>query len=178
MIACSAKEILMGKQSSLGPIDPQYRGVPAEGVIAEFERAIEETLKTPNKSLIWKEIIQQYRPTFVGECQNVIELSHNLVKEWLSTGMFKRVKNKDEKITKIIGELASHKNSKVHDKHYDSDKCKELGLKVYDIEKDQILQDLILSIHHSYILSIFRSPNLIKIIENQNGQTFIMQGKR
>ena len=42
MIACSAKEIIMGKESSLGPIDPQYRNVPAEGVIDEFNRAVKE----------------------------------------------------------------------------------------------------------------------------------------
>jgi ClpP class serine protease len=32
MIACACKEIFMGKQSSLGPIDPQFRGIPAHGV--------------------------------------------------------------------------------------------------------------------------------------------------
>lgn len=40
MIACAAKEIIMGKESSLGPIDPQYKNVPAEGVLAEFSKAI------------------------------------------------------------------------------------------------------------------------------------------
>lgn len=33
MIACSSKQIIMGKQSSLGPIDPQTGGIPAHGVI-------------------------------------------------------------------------------------------------------------------------------------------------
>ena len=61
----------MGKESSLGPIDPQYHNVPAQGVLKEFERAMNETMMAPNKSLIWKEIIQQYRPSFVGECKNV-----------------------------------------------------------------------------------------------------------
>ena len=42
MIACACREILMGKHSSLGPIDPQLGGVPAHGVIEEFERAIKE----------------------------------------------------------------------------------------------------------------------------------------
>ena len=42
MIACSSKEILMGKQSSLGPIDPQYRGVSAQGVLSEFKKAQED----------------------------------------------------------------------------------------------------------------------------------------
>ena len=75
MIACSSKEIIMGQQSSLGPIDPQYHNVPAQGVLKEFERAIEETQLDPNKSLIWREIIRQYRPTFIGECENAVKLS-------------------------------------------------------------------------------------------------------
>lgn len=39
MIACSAKEIVMGKQSSLGPIDPQLNGIPAYSIQNEFEDA-------------------------------------------------------------------------------------------------------------------------------------------
>jgi ClpP class serine protease len=37
MIACAAKSIVLGKQSSLGPIDPQIGGVPAQGVLDEFQ---------------------------------------------------------------------------------------------------------------------------------------------
>ena len=33
MIACASRSIIMGKQSSLGPIDPQIGGVPAQGVV-------------------------------------------------------------------------------------------------------------------------------------------------
>ncbi len=36
MIACACKVIFMGKQSSLGPIDPQFGGIPAHGVVEEF----------------------------------------------------------------------------------------------------------------------------------------------
>ena len=39
MIACSAKVIIMGKQSSLGPIDPQFNGIPAYNIMMEFEEA-------------------------------------------------------------------------------------------------------------------------------------------
>lgn len=45
MIACACKEIVMGKESNLGPIDPQLNGVPAHGVIAEFDQAIEQIKK-------------------------------------------------------------------------------------------------------------------------------------
>ena len=36
MIACACKSIVMGKQSSLGPVDPFLNGIPAHGVIEEF----------------------------------------------------------------------------------------------------------------------------------------------
>ena len=39
MIACSCREVIMGKQSSLGPTDPQLGGVAAGGVVEEFEEA-------------------------------------------------------------------------------------------------------------------------------------------
>ena len=178
MIACSSKEIIMGKESSLGPIDPQYHNVPAQGVLKEFERAINETMAAPNKSLIWKEIIQQYRPTFVGECDNVVKMSHDLVEGWLLDCMFKRSRNKNEIVTRILDELSSHDASKVHDRHYDYVKCKKLGLKVSALEDNQLLQDKVLSLYHCYLLSIYRLPSALKFIENHNGQTFVINGKR
>lgn len=178
MIACAANKIVMGKQSSLGPVDPQYRNVPAEGVIDEFERAIKETCAEPQKSLIWKEIISQYRPTFIGECQNAVELSKNLVKSWLKTRMFSKHKNKDEIVHNIMEELTSHRDSKMHDKHYDCIECKNMGLKILEMETDQILQDSILAVHHSYVLSSYIIPTSIKYIENNNNQSFIISGKK
>lgn len=38
MISCACKEIIMGKPSNLGPIDPQFGGIAAHGVIDEFEK--------------------------------------------------------------------------------------------------------------------------------------------
>lgn len=178
MIACSSKEIIMGKESSLGPIDPQYHNVPAQGILKEFERAINETISSPNKSLIWKEIIQQYRPSFVGECENVVKMSHDLVEGWMLNCMFKHSRRKKEKVKTIMDELASHDASKVHDRHYDYLKCKKLGLKVVALEDNQDLQEAVLSLYHCYLLSIYRLQNSIKFIENQNGQTFVINGKR
>lgn len=42
MIVCACKEIIMGKHSNLGPIDPQFNGIPCHGVIEEFDRAKRE----------------------------------------------------------------------------------------------------------------------------------------
>nr|WP_268257786.1 hypothetical protein [Thermoanaerobacterium xylanolyticum] len=39
-IVCASQIIIMGKHSSLGPIDPQYSGLPTYGVIEEVEKDI------------------------------------------------------------------------------------------------------------------------------------------
>ncbi len=176
MIACSSKEIIMGKQSSLGPIDPQYRNVPAQGVLKEFERAINETSTEPNKALIWREIIQQYRPAFLGECDNIVKMSYDLAKGWLKDCMLKDCPNKNRRVGAILKELASHDASKVHDRHYDYVRCKALGLNVSQLETDQGFQDAVLSLYHTYLLSIYRMPNTLKFIECQTGQTFVITG--
>lgn len=60
MIACSCSEIIMGKQSSLGPIDPQFKGIPAHGVVEEFTRAYTEIKADPSKIAVWQPIIAKY----------------------------------------------------------------------------------------------------------------------
>ena len=57
-------------------------------------------------------------------------------------------------------------------------KTKQLGLNVTALEDNQKLQDAVLSLHHAYICSFYRLPTSIKFIENQNGQTFIINGQR
>ena len=60
MIACACKEIIMGKQSNIGPIDPQFWGIPCHGVLAEFRRAVEEIKKDPDSIPIWQTIVGKY----------------------------------------------------------------------------------------------------------------------
>ena len=57
MIACACREILMGLHSSLGPIDPQFGGLPAHGVVEEFNTAAEEIKADPAKIPVWQPII-------------------------------------------------------------------------------------------------------------------------
>ena len=47
MISLACKSIVMGDQSCLGPIDPQYLGTPAGAIIEEFEGAREDIIKNP-----------------------------------------------------------------------------------------------------------------------------------
>lgn len=187
MIACSCKSILMGKQSNLGPIDPQLGSLPAHGIVEEFKRAYNEiksaqvnAITHPNdpnaiaevnaKIAIWQPIIAKYSPALIGECEKNIEWSETMVEDWLTRNMLSDLAPDDLERVKgtIMTELADHKVSKSHGRHIPMKKCMDIGLKIEKLEDDQTLQDLVLSVHHSCILTLSATP-AIKIIENQNG---------
>ena len=86
-LAC--KSIVMGKQSSLGPIDPQLDGIPTHGIIEEFNRAYEECKSDPDKIPVWQPILNNYTPTLIGECQKAITWSKELAGTYLSNKMLK-----------------------------------------------------------------------------------------
>ena len=173
MIACACESIVMGKQSNLGPVDPQYRGFPAHGVIEEFEQAFEECQADQIKIPLWQQIIARYNPTLIGECQKAIKWSEEMVEEWLRSGMLKDDSQADSKIEKIKKELGDHALTRSHARHISAQKCIDMGLKVEMMEDDQKLQDLILSVHYS-LMHTFNSTPAIKIIENQNGKAYII----
>lgn len=168
MIACSSREILMGKQSSLGPIDPQLNGIPAQGVIDEFRLALEEYKKDPNSIAIWQQILQQYRPTFLGQCKNAIAWTKEFVTDQLKTVMFDADPEAQAKADRIVAALSDTDTHKAHARHISGLTCTEMGLKIKMIEDDNTLQDLILTIHHCFMHTMMNSPTF-KVIENHLG---------
>lgn len=172
MIACSSREILLGKQSSLGPIDPQLRGIPAQGVINEFKRALEEYKKDHESLAIWQQIIQQYRPTFLGQCSQAIEWTKAFVTEQLQAVMFERDEDAQQKAEKIVQALSDTDEHKAHERHLSASRCLEMGLRISMIEADNHLQDLVLTIHHCYMHTLMNTA-AFKIIENHLGTAFI-----
>lgn len=168
MISCACKSIVMGNQSSIGPIDPQFRGVPAQGVLYEFEEAVNDAKRNPSSIPLWQTIINKYNPTLIGECQNAIELSKELVTEWLASNMFKDESDAKYKAENVVRKLNNHKDTKTHDRHINKANAQKIGLVIEGLEEDNTLQDLVLSIHHAYMITLSNIP-IIKIVENQNG---------
>jgi ClpP class serine protease len=169
MIACSGKSIVMGKQSSLGPIDPHLSGIPAHGVIEEFARAHKEIKEDPSKLSVWQFILQKYHPTFLSECENAISLSEEFVLKNLTHIMFKDDSHAKKKAHKIVEYLTSYKDRKTHGRHINIVECQKIGLIIEPLETDQHLQDLVLTIHHCFMHSL-NATNAIKIIENHLNQ--------
>lgn len=166
MIACSSKEIIMGKQSSLGPIDPQFSNFPAQGLLAEFNKAKKEIEENPSCIPLWQLIISKYSPTLLDTCQNAIDWANDIFKESLTRNMFKENQD-EEKIDKILQLFGSHENTKDHGRHLSIDKCRECGLKIKALEDDDVLQDYVLSIHHS-CMEVFEQNSPCKIFCNQH----------
>jgi hypothetical protein len=163
----------MGRQSCLGPIDPQYLGCPCHGVIEEFDQAVKRIKKDGAELHLWRPIIEKYKPTFLGECQKAIELSEELVRQWLATGMFKEEKTPLAKAKKVANQLANHSKTKTHDRHISADAAKKIGLNIQMLEDNQDLQDTVLAVHHCFMLSFMHLP-LIKIVESQKGKRFLI----
>jgi ClpP class serine protease len=170
MIACGCKEIVMGKHSSIGPIDPQFGGLAAQAVLDEYSRARTEISLNPNLALFWQPILAKYPPTFEVECQQSVDWANAMVTDFLKTGMFEHDPDKDKRAQDITDKLSSHADTKTHSRHISLKAAKELGLTVVALEDDAALQDTVLSIHHACIAT-FSHTEAIKIIENHFGVT-------
>ncbi len=176
MIACACEEIVMGKQSSLGPIDPQFGTLPAHGVVEEFKRAAKEISENPQKIPLWQPIIAKYHPTLIGECEKAIQWSNDMVKEWLARGMLKNYDDPKTKAKEIATELIDHALMKSHARHLSAEKCKSIGLKISMLEENQRLQDAVLSVHHACVHTL-SSTTAFKLIENHKGVAFIQSAQ-
>ncbi len=169
MLAFSAKEIILGKQSSLGPFDPILNGVPADGVIKEVEKIYKEVSEDPNRGFVWRPILEKYRPTFIGSCENACKMARDVCEDILMTGMFVDDNDRVQKVDDIISYFGSHEETQTHDRHIPIDKCQELGLNVTPLENNQDFQDAILSFHHTIMILIDRSL-IVKAIGNHDGK--------
>lgn len=174
IMACSAKTILMARHSSIGPIDPQIRGVPAKGVIEEFKRAYKEIKEDPAKAIVWEPILSQYTPTFLGNCQNAINWSEKFARSQLADNMFWRKRGAAAKIDRIIAALTEYDEVQLHERQIGYHEARDIGLNIQLLEDDQELQDLVLTVHHCYVHTL-SNTSAFKIIENHQGAAFMKQ---
>jgi hypothetical protein len=177
MIACACDEIVMGKQSALGPIDPQitfptkdgFRTAPAFDLLAEFAQAKAEVSADARVAPIWVNKIRDYPPGILNTCKRTTDLSVEKVTAWLATYMFKGesdAASKADTIAKWLGRAVEHKT---HGRPINFALAGEKGLKVVALEEDQVLQDLVLSVFHATCIT-FEFTGCVKFIENHAGR--------
>lgn len=174
MIACACQEIIMGLHSSIGPIDPQFRGMPAHGIVEEFRRAKEEIEANPANIAVWQPIISKYQPTLIGESEKAIAWSQEIVEEWLADGMFadlSKTKAK-KKASEVVQALGDPQFTYSHSRHIDFEAAKKIGLRVTAMESNDDLQNAFLTVHHACMLTL-SGTSAVKLVENQEGDAVV-----
>jgi hypothetical protein len=179
MLACSADKIVMGKHSFLGPIDPQMildtplgrQSIPAQAILDQFDRAKQEC-KDVDLLSAWAPMLGQYGPALLTQCQEALDLSKELTSEWLAGYMFKGEQNEKEKAKVGASKLANHKAFKTHGRHINREKARSFELSIDNLEADQRLEDLVLSVFYA-TNHTFNGTTATKIIENHVGRAFV-----
>jgi len=178
IIACSCQSILMGTHSNLGPVDPQFSGIPAIGVIKEIEMAFNAIKSDQRASLLWNPILGRLTPSFVQQCHWAISMGKDLIRKALSEGMFKdsKLENIEDVIDMAVERLSDLSTNKTHSRHLHYKDCLDLNFNIEMLEKKEskTLQDLVLTIHHCYMISLANSAAL-KITENHLGRAYVKQ---
>jgi hypothetical protein len=177
LIACAADEIIMGKHSAIGPIDPQitfpmesgHFTAPAQSILDEFVRAKEEIKSDPSTAPIWVRRLDKYPIGFLKICENTIDLSKDIAARWLKTWMLKTNPQKETQAKEIAEWLCNTNLHKTHGRPIDINEAREKKMIITALEDDNDLQDKVLSVFHAAMVTHMVS-NCVKFTENQNGK--------
>lgn len=177
MISLASESIVMGRQSQLGPIDPQLpfdgRSVSARAIVNQFERAKEEISQDQKLAHVWAPILAKLGPALIQEAQNNLDYSERMVAGWLSRGMF-RSNSKSADIGQKIAEYFndSELDHKSHGRRISRDEAKQQGLIVENLEDNQQLQESLLTAYHLMTIIFDKTP-AAKMLATNHGKIWI-----
>ena len=177
MIACACDEIVLGKHSAIGPIDPQIvipsangpSQAPAQTILDEFDQAKQEIKADQTTAPIWVRRMDKYPPGILKICSNTIDLTKQIVEEWLKTWMLKDNKNKDALADNIADWLGNHQHHKTHGRPIGIQEARKHGLIVKSLEDDNDFQDAVMSVFHAAMHTHLITP-CTKFVESHLGQ--------
>ena len=184
MVALGCDEILMGRHSQLGPIDPQFslqtpdgpRGAPAQAILDQFDLAKQQCGTNPQSLAAWLPILRAYGPGLLSQCLNAQKNAEQLVSGSLQTHMLKALPDGERsvKADEIAAWFNDHNRHLSHGRPLRYDEIREKGVAVHLLEDDSEMQDKALSAWHGISLTLSQVP-VHKLIENSNEKTFLTQ---
>lgn len=141
VIALSSTEIVMGINSELGPIDPQFDGIPAE-IISE----------------------NHHDPVIKALCANAVQRMKNLAKKALKRNMLGG--KTDQDIDTIVDNLSSAKSYLSHGAVIDADEARQMGLNIKFLKQEDDLWKRLWLLYCMYDFDCRRN-NVGKIFEGE-----------
>lgn len=185
MLACAADEIVMGRHSQLGPIDPQLiiqtelgvRMVPAVAILQQFEMA-KAQCDDETTLAVWYPILRQYGPDLLIQCEHARDHAEDLVADWLGRYMFVDRDDPVEDAERAARALAAREEHLSHGRPLRREYLEDdLEFEIDDLETPQEFQDRVLTVYHAFNLT-FASTRATKLIENHEGRSFVKQVNR
>lgn len=179
MISIASNLVILGRQSQLGPIDPQFpsdgKPLSARAIQEGFERAKSDITSDTKLAHLWAPILHNMGPSLVMESAKALLYSKGLVHNWISKRMFADEKGEEQE--KIIDGIVAYFNAEqtekdsiyVHGQRIGIQKLRELGVKVEQLEDSQELQTAVLDSYHLMTL-IFEKTPTIKFITSNKGK--------
>jgi hypothetical protein len=175
MLSLAADRIVMGRQSQLGPIDPQMpiggKSVSARAVVEQFDRAKREILADGATAHVWAPILQSLGPALLQEAQNALDYSEQIVGRWVTDYMLKG--NPDAStlgpgIAHHFNDATTHKS---HGRRIGREEARAQHVLVDDLETDQSLQEVVLTSYHLMTI-MFENGPLARMMMSDTGQSW------
>jgi hypothetical protein len=176
MISLAADRLLMGRQSQLGPIDPQMpvggRTVSARAIVDQFDRAKLEILADPKMAAVWAPALQHLGPALLTEARNALDYGEAMVARWLARRHFKGRADAAGKAAAVANYFNRSDSHKSHGRRIDRNEARGQDLAIEDIEADQTLQDIILTNYHLMTL-VFEQTPCCKLMASNHGRAWM-----
>lgn len=162
MISLSADRVVMGRQSQLGPIDPQFNVhgsiYSATSIVDTFEEAKLETQKNPNFRHVWTPVLNEMGFTSLIDARKAISLSETLVTNWLRTGMFKDDPQGEDKSTRVAQYFNDASVHLSHGRRIGFQEVKDQGIKCELLEDDPQLSEAVMLAYNIVTVLFYVGP--------------------
>jgi hypothetical protein len=176
MIALASDGITMGRQSQLGPIDPQIvgggRSVSARAVVEQFDEAVRQVSADVTLAHVWAPILQSLGPALLQEAKNNLAYSETMVAKWLAQYMFRNDPDGPAKGARVANHFNDATTHKSHGRRIGRDEAKSHGVAVTALEDSQDLQEAVLTVYHLMTI-LFEQTAITKLLWSQTNRTWV-----
>lgn len=167
MIGLASNRIVMGRQSQLGPIDPQMqidgRFVSARAIVDQFEAAKIEVREDLVLAHVWAPVLQTIGPALLQEAKNALRYGERMVTGWLASRLFATSPDAEARASKTAAFFNAADIHMSHGRRIDRVEARANGLDIQDLEDDQDLQEQVLTAYHLATIT-FEKASVAKLI--------------
>lgn len=175
MIALGCDKIVMGRQSQMGPTDPQLivgnRPFSAHSIVEQFEEAKSQISENSILAHAWAPVLRSFGPALLQEARKSIAYGQSLVQDWLRQYMFAKRDDPTALARTVSAHFAGNQHGS-HGRRIGRDEARQQRLEVVDLEDCQKLQEEVLTLYHLSTIAFEMGP-AAKSVLSSNGRLWI-----